>query len=381
MILNEANGPAGVYVAPGVSGDVVNAGTVKAAVAALTSAGGNVYALAGNRGGLVQATGTETVDGQVWLTAPGGEVGVSGTVSAANADGTGGAIVAKGQALTLADGAVLDATGKSGHGRIETSGDKVSIGKAKVTAGKGGNWLVDLISLFIDITAAGTIDTALGAGTNVTEQTTATGTSGSGNQASGVGDIVVDSPLSWSTSATLTLSAFNGITVNAPITVTGDGTLVLTYNNNVGGINAAGTLAFLSGQGSAQFTTQAANPSLFINNGTPLIGNGTQYTLIYAIGTTPTTGIQSLNGSSGNFALAAPLDATSLGAIATSLVPSFSGSFNGLGNTISNLTVSASTSSVGLFGTIGVGGSIANFGSIGGSVTTSSSTARRVGWD
>ena len=73
--------------------------------------------------------------------------------------------------------------------------------------------------------------------------------------------------------------------------------------------------------------------------------------------------------SSGNYALAVDLDAsgTSFTPIAES--GSFTGTFNGLGNTISNLTIQSSGDYlVGLFGEIGAGGVVENLGLVGGSV-------------
>jgi mucin-19 len=74
-------------------GNVTNTGTITAAEAELKAAGGNVYALAGNNGGMISATGTTIRGGHVWLTATdGGSVSVSGNISAQNADGSGGAV-------------------------------------------------------------------------------------------------------------------------------------------------------------------------------------------------------------------------------------------------------------------------------------------------
>src|SRR5262249_40862978 len=67
------------------TGDVINTGSVSGAAAELRAAGGNVYALAGNNGGIVRATGTQQRDGHVWLTA-GGNVIMAGNVAAENAD-------------------------------------------------------------------------------------------------------------------------------------------------------------------------------------------------------------------------------------------------------------------------------------------------------
>jgi len=341
VMMTEAAGPGGVYVAKSKSGDTTNDGQVRAAAVALASAGGNVYALAGNRTGLISATGTKTVDGQVWLTASQGKVDVAGTVTATNADGSGGAIKAKGATFKLEDKAVLNAAGRKGRGTVETSGGAVSIGKAKVTAGKKGSWTIDPDDLTIDSAAASTIGTALNAGSNVFE---VTGFSAS----SGAGDITVEAAITWNTTATLTLSSFHGININAAITATGNGGLVLTTNNNSGGTSdGTGTVNFTMGQGSVQFT--GAGGALTID--------GTAYTLVH------TKADLLAVGSTGNYALATDID---VGAVAgDSAIPSFSGTFNGLGNTVSNLSIASTTPNfavVGLFGNIAAAGKVSNLG-------------------
>jgi filamentous hemagglutinin family protein len=72
-------------------GDVTNSGFIRAAQVELKSNGGNIYALAGNNGGQINAAGTTTQDGHVWLIAANGTAGVSGIVSAVNSGGAGGA--------------------------------------------------------------------------------------------------------------------------------------------------------------------------------------------------------------------------------------------------------------------------------------------------
>src|SRR5579875_3588282 len=127
---------------------VSNVGSITAAEAELRAQGGNVYALAGNTGtGLIQATGVSSKDGKVLLIADGG---------------------------TLDVGGAIDAQGKGGSaGTIETSGETVNLGTAKINA-HGGDWLLDPTNLEIDVSGANTISSSLNAGTNVTEQTTAT---------------------------------------------------------------------------------------------------------------------------------------------------------------------------------------------------------------
>jgi filamentous hemagglutinin family protein len=353
VLMTDASGPDRVYVA-GASGDTTNDGQVKAAAVELAAAGGNVYALAGNRTGLIRATGTKTVDGQVWLTAPDGAVDVAGKVTATDANGAGGTIYTNGASLTVADSTVLNAAGTTGHGRITTSGGAVSIGKATVTAGKKGRWVIDPTNLTIDSSAAATIDTTLNGGTGVLEQTTGTTALGLGNQSGGNGDITVAAPISWNTTAQLTLSSFHNIDIDAAITATGNGAVVLTTNNGLNGTSSGGTLNFLMGQGSLQI-----GPT-----GGALTINGANYTLVHTIAQ-----LQGV-GSSGNYALAANLN---VGAVAgESVIPTFSGTFNGLGNTVNNLTIASTTGGqVGLFGTIGSGGTVANLGIVGASVTGS----------
>src|SRR3546814_4005312 len=80
ILLTTTDGKADrVYVSPGSGGgDIIQAGQIEAAAVARRAAKGNIYALAGNRDGLVQATGTAVIDGELWLTAPEGRVEVAG---------------------------------------------------------------------------------------------------------------------------------------------------------------------------------------------------------------------------------------------------------------------------------------------------------------
>lgn len=249
----------GLYVVANAGGgDITQDGRIRAAAVSLQAAGGNIYALAGNRDGLVQATGSSTIDGQLWLTAPKGEVVVEGELAATRFDGTGGQIGVNGRNVTLASGSRLDARGTAGGevlvgvstygegrdladrtviadgasllaggpaggGRIETSGLKVEIGAAAILPGKGGEWLLDPSDLIIDAAAATTITTALDNDSNVTQETA----SGTG----GAGDITVAAPLVWTGNGDLTLSAFRDLNVNAAIS--GGGELIFEAGGDV----------------------------------------------------------------------------------------------------------------------------------------------------
>jgi filamentous hemagglutinin family protein len=265
VLLTTVGGPTGIYVAPEAAGrgDVTSSGRIEAAAAALKAARGDVYTLAGNRTGLISATGTTTINGEVWLSAPDGTVMAGGTVSSLAGDGNGGRIVANGahvvvsgdariaatgarggsvllgasaaggvdlaQSLTLEDGASIRAGGPLGGGFVETSAHRLSMGALAIDAGKGGDWLVDPINLTIDTTAASTITASLNVGTNVTQVTTATTATSAGVQSPGAGDITVAAPLTWSGSGALTLQAYADLNINAAISGVGG------FNGQAGG--------------------------------------------------------------------------------------------------------------------------------------------------
>lgn len=364
VVLTDGTGPAGLSVVPDATstGATTNSGTVKAAAVALAAAGGNVYALAGNTGSLIQATGTSSINGQVWLSAPNGTTSITGSVAAANANGAGGTIKATGSTLSIAATASLNAAPtKSGAagGSIETSGGTITLANATVTAGSGGSWVIDPSNLTINAAGGATVGTTLSAGTNVTEETTATGTSGTGTTSSGAGDINVTGGISWTGPAALTLSAFNNVNLSAPISVGNGGGLTVTTGNNLGGTSAAGTgFNILSGGGVSYAGTSGA-----------LSINGTPYTLLF---TEPQ--VEAI-GLTGNYALANNVSFTSASVTpigANGQNPNkFQGTLNGLGNTISGLTiVDPADPSVGLIAALGAGASVSNIGFTNASITT-----------
>ncbi len=405
IVLQPVGGDSRIAVAGG-TGDATNSGTIKAAQAALAAAGGNVYALAENGAGVVSATGTKTVDGHVWLTANSGTAQVSGSVAAQNADGSGGTVTVRASNIgvpgtvdasaqnaghaggqvsivatgtTAVTGTIQARGGVSGQGgTIETSGHRLAVGGAQVDAGAGGQWLLDPFDLTVDAAAASTIDGSLGAGTSVTLQTTATGTSGPGNaNASGNGNIVIDSAIAWSTAATLTLDAYNGIAIDAPITVAGAGKVNLIAAYDTTTVPGTSLLELSFGQGDS--INYGAT-----NNGGSLTIDGQAYALLYALAQAGSTGPDSGTadiagidhaGDAGFYALATNLDGT--GTVFTSPLAgagsnNFTGVFEGLGNTISNLAITSGAPDVGLFEVVGAAGSVTNVGLINASVTGTS---------
>jgi filamentous hemagglutinin family protein len=264
-----------------------------------------------------------------------------------------------GQVAVWSDGttkvaATITARGKSGTGgQIETSGHDLSITGARVDAGIGGSWLLDPYDLTVDAAAATTIDSTLNAGTGVTLQTTASSASGPGLQnASGNGDIFINAPLTWSTGATLTLSAYHSVYINAPITVTGAGGLAL--NTNAAGTD--GDYSFGNGA-SASFTGLSGSTTLG-----GLLVNGSGYQLVNSVAQ-----LQSATGGGGFVALAVNYDASVDGTYSSAPIGSYTGVVAGLGHTISNLNISTGGNDVGLIGELS--GVVRDLGLAGGSLT------------
>ena len=385
VVLQPVGSDQRIAIAAG-SGNVTNSGTVDAAAAELKAADGNVYALAGNNGGVVRATGTSTVAGHVWLTAA-GDVEVTGTTAASNADGSGGAVTARGANITVSGtvDASATATAQTGGtvsiiaakatrvsgtikakggvgakgGSIETSGGELNVDGATVDAG-GGSWLLDPYNLELTSAAATSISNALnaGGGTNVTITTRASGTTGGfGTQTSGHGDITLDANaiISWTAPSQLTLSAYRNIQFNGIIS-TSAGSLVLGADNTGTGTGAVafGSSGYASSNNAISILydpSSYATPTTYTTGaGHQIRGTGifTAFMLVNGLG-------QFLNipqNLSGNYALGADIDANGFAGYAPigDTTTPYSGIFDGEGHTISNLSIAAAQNGTGLFG-------------------------------
>lgn len=412
------------FTADGAAGSVVNQGTIRVAsggrvalvgtrvenAGQILAPGGQVVLAAGRQatlaiganghlqvavdaaqvgtlvanGGLVHAEG-----GQVILTAKGAGalaasvVSNTGTLQARTVDG------ASGRILLLADmgngrvdaGGTLDASAPNGGdgGFIETSAARVKIAPdLKVTTaapqGKTGSWLIDPPDYTIAASGGDMTGTQLStflAANNVVIL------SSSGGTAAGNGDIHVNDDVSWSAN-TLTLTAARDININAVLTASGTSTLALntaTTNGASAGV-AGGTVKV--GLGPTGFLGRVDFPS---RSGTGFLTiNGLGYTVINALGShTSTTGtdLQGMNGAlGGRYALGANIDASDTagwnggaGFAPIGGTGSFTGTFEGLGHTITSLTINrGNENNVGLFSTIGSTGTVRNVGLTGGSV-------------
>ena len=296
---------------------------------------------------------------------------------------------------TVNVGGTLDASAPNGGngGFIETSGAHVKVAKdfvvttaAFAPTGRYGSWLIDPHNYTVassggDITGA-TLSGSLG-NTNVELM------SSRGNS-TGSGDVNVNDVVAWSANTTLTLTASNNININANITASGN-TAGLVLNPNTANAlttteGATGVGRFNLGAG-ASINLPGTNPYLVIA--------GVQYTVINTLGapgSTTGTDLQGMMGSATlldkKYALGSNIDASSTLNWNTNLgftpvgsdSARFTGTFDGLGHTISGLTIaSPSTNNVGLFGFTGTGSKIQNVGLVGGRVTGGSNTGALVG--
>jgi filamentous hemagglutinin family protein len=98
-------------------------GTIQA-LRAHVQADGNLYALAINQTGIVQATGAVEKDGKIFLVTPGGSVQVHGQISAKNEKMSGGEVRILGENVSLLESAAIDVSGAFGGGVVLVGGDR-----------------------------------------------------------------------------------------------------------------------------------------------------------------------------------------------------------------------------------------------------------------
>ncbi|MBB3062777.1 GLUG motif-containing protein [Microbulbifer rhizosphaerae] len=327
------------------------------------------------QGGAIRAGG-----GQVYLTAKAADglassvINHTGVTEARTlASGENGEIVLLGD---MDNGEVnvagtLDASAPDGGdgGFIETSAAKVRVadGTAITTLaadGATGTWLIDPKDYTIaasggDITGA-TLSSQLGSSGVMIESVN--------GAADGNGDIFVNDTVSWSANA-LVLRADRNIEINAEMNASDSAGLALEYNRAGGGgdyfVNAPVNLA-----SSGNFSTKDGS------------ADSVQYIIITDLGEQGSTeaDLQGMsNNPSFNYVLGADIDAGdtagwNAGAgfepVGTGTAGNaFTGRFDGLGHTISDLTINRpDTNQVGLFG-VTRGATLRNVGLVGGSVT------------
>ncbi|MGM0440082.1 MAG: GLUG motif-containing protein [Chlamydiota bacterium] len=259
----------------------------------------------------------------------------------------------------------VSAPPKGGDGGFaETSAAQVIIEKeayvdAYARNGKKGEWLIDPSDFNIvegDVTRTSNV---IGANTlegslQLSDVTIITSSSGVQQ-----GDINIEAGFSWDQNQ-LSLKAHNDINLNATISATGTAQLVLNYDGQLKiGLDDDGYF-----KGKANL---APNTSLTIN--------GQQYNIISSLGAEGSTSRTDLQGIQGHpsesYVLGTDIDGsptsqwdfTPLG----TPINTFSGNFEGLGHTISDIYIKSDADYVGLFGVVN-GGNVSNTALSGGSV-------------
>ena len=438
---------------------ISNAGTIKAAGGSIIISAATAREAARNAvniSGLVEARTIGGRSGSIFIGGgAGGNVNVTGRLSATGRQATGGAVTVTGQNITL-QGATVDASGKTGGGTINIGGgrqgqgplqqaDTVTIDSATTiradatASGNGGNvvvWSDQLTTFAGTITARGGAESGNGGeaevsgkalldytgfadlsaanggfGTllldpfNVTISGGVNNTGGSfdantndsvinaatlqaalgaanvtittGTGGSQAGNITVAASLTWSAATTLGLNAAGGIAINAPISITGAGGLALNATAQAG-ITTTG-LTFGNGASVDYGAT---------DNGGSFSLNGVGYTLVYSMAQLDAIdGVNAVDGSALATYRRRPRRQLRAGDQPQRrrhhLYPGadrhqqqrrcpteFSGQLDGLGHTITGLTINApGTSNVGLIGFMtGANASVSNVGLAGGSV-------------
>jgi filamentous hemagglutinin family protein len=305
-----------------------------------------------NNTGVIEANSLDDVTGKVEVYAHGGTANVSGSI---NAEG----------------------------GFVETSGDKVKI--ADDTKIKSKNWLIDPTDFTVaasggDLTGAQVSDYLNNSGDM--QIITSSGTTGTN------GDIFINDIISWSTNKYLELNAYRNIYINSDITSTNASGKVKLYYGQ-GGVASGNTSDYYIASGKS--VNLKAGQNFFTKLG--LDGTVKNYQVITSLGSagsTTGTDLQGINGNlSGNYVLGSDIDASStsswnsgagfqqLYTVSLQSDPmdpfmppmeiqtNFSGNFDGLGHSVSNLIINrpSDNKSVGLFSTI-TGATIQNLGLI-----------------
>lgn len=378
--------------AEGLMGSVVNSGTLDAT--SLVSKGGSILLegddirLSSNShieakgqggGGTVLIGGGPKGRGDMYQATTVHMAAGASIDASAMGQGEGGTVVLFSQlhnsaASTSVHGRIAARGGDQGGngGLVETSSARVDFTGLRVDTraalGATGLWLTDPYDLTVDASAASTINTNL-ASTHVTLQTTSSGSGGPGTaNASGSGDIHINAPISWSTGNTLTLDAYRNININAAITASGAGKVVLVTGDIAG--NGIGTS---SGDYSFGLTANGFLGSLNFTNtpggGQSLSINGDAYTLLYNL--TGANSLAGMDGIDGKYALARSIDASSAGTLNAVVVETLTAPsiFTGLGHTVSNLTINTNSGNTAPIATND--GTVRDFGVTGGSITSS----------
>jgi trimeric autotransporter adhesin len=381
------NGLLSAVVAGGAAGSVAHSGLIEAPGGVVRLDASSAEGLAAslvNSSGIVRANSIVERNGEIWIT--GDQVSHTGTIQADGAGSLdGGRVSIKGGMASgsLAMAGSVSAQSASGRGgQVETSAAFVAVDPGTRVntlsgAGQHGTWTIDPTDFTIGAGSGALTTSGIGADTLASNLGSGNVTLTAATTGSGNGDIFVDASVAWGTATTLTLNAQRNvdITSNGGISVNGGGTLAVNPGNG-------GTFNIAAGRSVNMVGAQSA-----------LSISGNNYALIRTYDALQA--LDTANALAGNYALANGIDATASSSAnnnlgfnpignettaAISTANSFSGRFQGLGHTITGLTVARpAANTVGLFATTN-GARIDNLTLSGGSFGGSQYTGSVVGY-
>jgi hypothetical protein len=324
-----------------------------------------------NNSGIVRANTLVERGGEIWIT--GDQVASTGSLqAAAPSAGNAGQITVKGDMasgrLALAGQIDVSAAGGQG-GNVETSAAHVGIARSTQVDSRGsvgtGHWLIDPTDFTVAAGSGVQTTSGIGADTLASNLASTSITLATAAAGSEPGDIHVNADVTWSSNNTLTLQASRHINLNASLTATGTSAgLVLTPGTG-------GSLRIL--------TTDTLSPKITLSGASATLTIASQaYTLVRDV-----AGLQAMqSGLAGRYALAVDIDASSTAAngftpignetaTGATTTNAFTGTFEGLGHTITGLTINRSGSTanaVGLFASTN-NATLRNFQLVGGAVS------------
>ena len=153
-------------------------------------------------------------------------------------------------------------------------------------------------------------------------------------------DISVEAPVGWASASRLTLDSYRSIAFEKPVSVHGSGALTLTTNDGATG----GDLSFAKN-----------GHVLFWDLGSSLIVNDTAYTLVSKF---PQLSDAVISNPAGHYALARDMKARTRPFGKSPMDVTFTGTLEGLGNTIDRLSLSPFKGWAGMISYIGTGGTV-----------------------
>jgi filamentous hemagglutinin family protein len=246
----------------------------------------------------------------------------------------------------------------SGAGFVETSAARVRIDEAARVStrnadGSSGTWLIDPTDFTISSGSGTSTTSSIGASTLSTSLGSSSVSIATDNSSgSDSGHIYVNSAVSWSSATQLTLSAYNDIYINAPITSSlSSGKLSLLYGQG----SSSGTISGVAADYHVNAPVSLAAGANFSTQLGSNAANLKSYQVITSLGSkgsTTGTDLQGMNGDlTANYALGADIDASNTTTWSTNAnykgftkignntttADYYSGSFAGLGHVISDL--------------------------------------------